>query len=161
MLSAEEYLQKDNPLVCAIAVFMNPGSLSKVDLKIACLRKLLVYKSQLTEKQIADILYGLENYLILTDSEKQTCERLLRELYPEVRKMITNPFIEQGRHEGRQEILLYQLEVKFDAVPESAVAQVRAMSDAQLIRLSERLLHATTLAEIGLDGQPSGRAETE
>jgi hypothetical protein len=165
MLSAEDYLQKDNSLVCAIAIFMNPGSLSKVELKLACYRKLLDYQAQLTEKQIADIFYGLENYLILSEEEKQTCERLLRELYPEVSEMITNPFIERGRQEGIQqgiqEMLLHQLEVKFGAVPESALTQVRAMSGAQLTRLSERLLDATTLAEMGFDGQPARRAETQ
>ncbi len=161
MLSAEEYLLKDNSLVCAIAIFMNPGSLSKVELKLACYRKLLDCQAQLTEKQIADIFYGLENYLILTEEEKQTCERLLRELYPEVSEMITNPFIERGRQEGLQEMLLHLLEVKFGTVPESAVTQVSAMSGAQLTRLSERLLDATTLAEMGFDGQPARRAETQ
>jgi hypothetical protein len=164
-LSAEEYLQRDNSLVCALAVFMNPGTLSKVEVKIACFRKLLVYKAQLTEKQIADILYGLENYLLLTDSEKQIYERLMKALYPEVSEMITNPFIERGRLEGRlegqQEMFLHLLEVKFGVVPASAVAQVRATSDAQLTRLSERLLQATTLAEMGLDGKPFHPAETE
>ncbi len=71
--------------------------------------------------------------------------------------MITNPFIERGK----QEILLHLLEVRFGAVPESAVTQVRAMSGAQLTRLSERLLDATTLAEMGFDGQPARRAETQ
>ncbi len=35
MLSAREYLQKDNPVVCALAVFMNPAGFSPPELKAA------------------------------------------------------------------------------------------------------------------------------
>ena len=52
VLSAREYLEKDNSVVCALAVFMNPEGLSKPDLKVSCYRKLLSYKESLTTRQI-------------------------------------------------------------------------------------------------------------
>jgi hypothetical protein len=57
MLSAQAYLEKDNPAVCALAVFMNPDNFSPLELKIQCYRKLINYQSSLTQKQLTDIAY--------------------------------------------------------------------------------------------------------
>jgi hypothetical protein len=102
MLSAREYLQKDNPVVCALSVFMNLDGLSKPILKVECYRKLLLYMKSLTTRQVNQIVYALETYLILTEDEKEIYQKLINEVYPEVSEMITNPLIEQGRQEGIQ-----------------------------------------------------------
>ena len=157
-LSAREYLQKDNPVVCALAVFMNPDGLSKPELKVECYHKLLDYLFTLTRRQINLIVYAVETYLSLTDEEEQVYERMISEIYPEVNEMITNPLIEGGRHEGIQQgkllILLQQLSAKFGLLPESVVQEIRAItSEQELEQLGLRVLTANNLDEMGLNGR--------
>jgi hypothetical protein len=174
MLSAREYLQKDNPLVCALAVFMNPDGLSPPELKVACYRKLLSYLATLTRRQINFIVYAVETYLTLNDEEEQVYERLIREVYPEVNEMITNPLIEKGRQQGiqqgrqqgiqeghqqgvqfgKQSLLLQLLNAKFGQLPESVVQKIRTITgEHELDKISLRVLTANSLAEMGLNGQ--------
>lgn len=84
MLSAREYLQKDNSVVCALAVFMDLDGLSKPILKVECYRKLLSYMKSLTTRQINQIVYALETYLTLTEEEEDVYQRLIREVYPDL-----------------------------------------------------------------------------
>ena len=84
VLSARDYLQKDNAVVCALAVFMNPDGLSKPTLKVECYRKLLSYMESLTARQINQIVYALEIYLTLTEEERQIYERLIKEVSPDL-----------------------------------------------------------------------------
>ena len=162
VLSAGEYLRKDNPVVCALAVFMDYDDFSLPELKVACYRKLLDYQSTLTRQQVNIIVYAIETYLSLSDEEKQVYQRMIREVYPEVNEMITNPLIERGRQQGiqqgvqqgKQSILLQQLNAKFGQLPESVGEEIRAMTNEQeLDQLSLRILTANSLDEMGLNGQ--------
>ena len=158
LLSARKYLQKDNPIVCALAVFMNHDDFSLPEFKVSCYRKLLGYLPTLTTRQINIIVYAIETYLSLNDSEEQIYQQLIRENYPEVNEMITNPLIERGRREGIQEgkqlILLQQLSAKFGGLSESVTQEIRAISSEQkLDELSLRILTADSLDEMGLNGQ--------
>ena len=100
MLSAQEYLKKDNVVVCALATLMNPEGFSKPELKVACYRKLIPYLTNLTRRQIDIIVYAIETYLNLTDKEEQIYQQLIQEILPEVSQMIINPLVERGRQEG-------------------------------------------------------------
>ena len=160
--------------MCALAVFMDADGLSTPELKVSCYRKLLDYLSTLTRQQINIIVYALETYLSLSAEEEQVYQHLIREIYPEVNKMITNPLIERGRQEGiqlgrqegiqlgrqegvqqgKQSILLQQLIAKFGTLPESVTQEIRAISSEQkLDELSLRVLTANSIDEMGLDGQ--------
>jgi len=157
-LSAREYLQRDNPVVCALAVFMNYDGLSTPKLKVSCYRKLLDYLPTLTRRQINIIVYAVETYLLLNDEEKEVYQRLICEVYPEVNEMITNPLIERGRQQGiqqgKQSILLHQLSAKFGAIPEPVAQEIRAItSEQELDRLSLCVLTANSIDEMGLDGE--------
>jgi len=161
-LSAREYLPKDNPVVCALAVFMNHDDYSLPEFKVACYRKLLDYHSNLTRRQINIIVYAVETYLSLSTEEEQVYQRLIRDVYPEVNKMITNPLIEQGRQEGiqqgmqqgKQSFLLQLLNAKFGQLPALVDQKIRAItSEQELDRLGMRVLTANSLDEMGLDGQ--------
>src|SRR5262249_2969554 len=59
--------------------------------------------------------------------------------------------VERGRKEGEERILLRLLRTRFGALPEAAVAQIRAADSARLDAWADRVLTATTLAEV-LDG---------
>jgi len=181
-LSAREYLQKDNPVMCALAVFMNHDDYSLPEFKVSCYRKLLDYLPTSTRRQINIIVYAVETYLSLSAEEEQVYQHLIREVYPEVNEMITNPLIEQGRQEGvqlgrqegiqlgrqegvqlgrqegvqqgKQSILIQLLNAKFGTLTEPLVQEIRAItSEQELDRLSLRVLTANSIDEMGLDGQ--------
>ena len=64
--------------------------------------------------------------------------------------------LEQGLAEGllrsRREVLLYQLNEKFGTLPQSISQQVQTIASVEeLDRLLRKLIHANSLAEIGLD----------
>ena len=153
-LSARECLQKDNPVVCALAVFMDEDGLSTPELKVSCYRRLLDYLATLTRRQINIIVYAVETYLSLSDDEEQVYQRLIREVYPEVNEMITNPLIERGRQEGKQSFLLQLLNAKFGTLPVLIDQRIREItSEQELEQLGMRVLTANSLDEMGLDGQ--------
>jgi predicted transposase YdaD len=98
----------------------------------------------------------------LSAEEEQVYQRLIREVYPEVNEMITNPLIERGRQEGiqlgvqqgKQSMLLHQLSAKFGVLSEPVVQEIRTItSEQELDRLSLRILTANSINEMGLDGQ--------
>ena len=61
--------------------------------------------------------------------------------------------IAKGVLASRRETLIRLLQVKFDAVPETTVQRVESISSTdELDRLLEKIIHANSLAEMGLDG---------
>ena len=169
ILSAREYLQKDNSVVCALAVFMNPAGLSKPILKIECYRKLLFYIENLTSRQINQIVYALETYLTLTEDEKEIYQRLINEMYPEVSEMITNPLIEQGRQEGiqlgrqegiqlgrqeeLQESVVRILSHRFHQIPQDLQEKISSLNDIQKLRnLLDASVEVKSLEELQMNG---------
>ena len=56
-----------------------------------------------------------------------------------------------GKAEGKAEVLLRLLQLKFGMVPEPAAARVRAASLAELDRWVERVITATTLESVLAD----------
>ena len=55
---------------------------------------------------------------------------------------------QEGRREGEAEILLRQLCIRFGTLPTDAVARVQAADPETLLRWSERVLSAATVAEV-------------
>ncbi|MBM3236592.1 DUF4351 domain-containing protein [Candidatus Poribacteria bacterium] len=173
MLSAREYLQKDNPVVCALAVFMDLDGLSKPILKVECYRKLLLYMKHLTARQVNQIVYSLETYLTLTEEEKAIYQRLINEVYPEVSEMITNPLIELGRQEGvqlgrkegvqlglqqgrqqeLQESVVRILSHRFRQIPQDLQEKIASLTDIQKLRnLLDASVEVKSLEELRMNG---------
>ncbi len=153
VLSAREYLQKDNPVVCALAVFMDPDGLSKPELRVECYRKLLSYKESLTIRQIDLVVYALETYLILTEEENQIYQRLIKEVYPEVSEMIINPLIEQGEKVGLQKSIVRLLSRRFQQIPDDLQKKIFSLADTQKLEmLFDASLEAESLEELSKNG---------
>ena len=121
---------------------MNPDGLSKPTLKVECYRKLLSYMQSLTNRQINQIVYALETYLTLTEEENQMYERLIKEIYPEVNEMITNPLIERGRQQGEeigfrrglQRSIVRLLSHRFHQIPEDLQKKISSLIDVQKLQ---------------------------
>jgi hypothetical protein len=157
---AAEYLARPEPLAWALAALMSPGSLSRAELKMACLRRITGLKEG------ADpflLLNCVENYLQLTDEEAVELEALRpRKENREVQAMalMWSEKLEakgeargeaRGKAQGVREILLLQLAERFGPLPEGARRQVEEISSLQrLTQLAKRVLTAHSLEEMGL-----------
>ena len=149
-LSAEEYLATKNPVAYGLAPLMDHGQLSKPRLKAICLNGIAT--SDITEVQAAILAYFVDTYLPLTQAEEEEFQRLIQQEEVQVMQFITS-WERKARAASRREILIRLLRVKFDAVPETTVQRVESISSTdELDRLLEKVIHANSLAEMGLDG---------
>lgn len=165
-LNAAEYAAKPNPVAAALAALMNPRR-APDPLKLRALMLLRVARSDLDDARKRLLVNLIETYFSLTPEEGLAFGRLVElSEFREVREMqvtwadrIMEEGREKGREEGRQagvlegkrEILLRQLTLKFGPLPEVVTSRVKAMDSAvDLDNYLERLLSASSLPEMGL-----------
>jgi len=157
-LSAEEYLATKNPVAYGLAPLMDHGQLSKPRLKAICLNGIAT--SNITEVQAAILAYFVDTYLPLIPAEEEEFQQLIQQEEVQVMEFITS-WERRARAEGiaegvlasRRETLIRQLKVKFDDVPETTMQRVESISSTdELDQLLEKVIHANSLAEMGLDG---------
>jgi predicted transposase YdaD len=153
---AADYLARPEPLAWAFAALMDPGPLSRAELKLACLRRLAERKAR-TDPYL--LVNCVENYLELTDEEEAELKALL--VRKENRRiqamaMTWSEKLEakgeaRGEAKGVREILLLLLAERFGPLPEGARRQVEEISSLQrLTQLAKRVLTAHSLEEMGL-----------
>ncbi|MBW8874817.1 MAG: Rpn family recombination-promoting nuclease/putative transposase [Acidobacteria bacterium] len=158
--SAAEYLARPETLAWALAALMDPGSWSRAELKMACLRRIAGLKSRIDPFLLVDCV---ENYLQLEPWEVAEFEALHSRRENKEVRAVTMTWSEKledkgriegivkGRGEGVREILLLQLTERFGPLPESTRRQVEEISSFQrLTRLAKRILTAHSLEEMGL-----------
>jgi len=157
-LSAEEYLATKNPVAYGLAPLMDHGQLSKPRLKALCLNGIAT--SDITEVQAAILAYFVDTYLPLTQAEEEEFQQLIQREEVQVMEFITS-WQREARAEGvaegvlasKRETLLAQLDEKFGTVPETTSQRVQSIeSKEELDQLLRKLIHANSIAEIGLDG---------
>ncbi len=153
---AMEYLARPEPLAWALAATMDPGALSRAELKMACLRRIAGLRGGNDPYLLVDCV---ENYLQLDPREAAEFETLRsRRENREVQTMamtwsekIAAQGEAKGRGEGVREILLLQLAERFGPLPDGARRQVEEISSLQrLTQLAKRVLTAHSLEEMGL-----------
>ena len=157
---AAKYLDRPEPLAWALAALMDPGSMSRAELKMACLRRIAGLKGRIDPFLLVDCV---ENYLQLEPREVAEFEALhSRRENQEVRAVAmtwseTQQAVgwEKGRRvgveEGTRQVLLHQLGKRFGPLPETVRRRVEAIDSLDLLtRLAERLLSAHSLEEMGL-----------
>ncbi len=165
---AAEYLDRPEPLAWAFAALMDPGSWSRAELKMACLRRIAGLKGRVDPFLLVDCV---ESYLQLDPGEAAELEALRsRKENQEVRAVAMTwsekqqaVGWERGRQEGRkegmekgaqtgvQQVLLHQLGKRFGPLPETVRRRVEAIDSLDLLTgLAERLLSAHSLEEMGL-----------
>jgi hypothetical protein len=146
--NAEEYLARPEPLAWALAALMDPGSLSRAELKMACLRRIARLRGRFDSFLLVNCV---ENYLQLTDEEAVELEALrARKENKEVQAMALT-WSEKLEAKGVREILLLLLAERFGPLPEGARRQVEEISSLKrLTQLAKRVLTAHSLEEMGL-----------
>jgi hypothetical protein len=153
---AAEYLARPEPLAWALAALMDPGLLSRAELKMACLRRVAGLRRRTDPFLLVNCV---ENYLQLTDEEAVELEALrARKENREVQAMALtwSEKLEakgeaRGEAKGVREILLLLLAERFGPLPEGARRQVEEISSLRrLTQLAKRVLTAHSLEEMGL-----------
>jgi Domain of unknown function (DUF4351) len=158
---AEEYLERPQPLAWGLSALMRSEKWDRVEQKVRCLRAIAT--AGLSEKQEVQLLDLVQTYLELEGPEAERFDTLKeQELVKEVDDMaltwagkIELRGWENGRIEGSlataRRLVIRLLERRFGPLPQevrSRVEQLEAQDDLE--RLSERLLDAGSLAELGL-----------
>ncbi|HSS77905.1 MAG TPA: DUF4351 domain-containing protein [Thermoanaerobaculia bacterium] len=157
---AADYLSRPEPLAWAFAALMDPGSWSRAELKIACLRRIAGLKGRADPFLLVDCV---ENYLQLDPQEVAEFDALRsRRENREVRAVaMTWSETQQakGREEGRTEgmqggarqLLLHLLGKRFGPLPDNVRRRVETITSLdRLTELAERVLSAHSLEEMGL-----------
>jgi hypothetical protein len=158
--AAADYLERPEPLAWCLATLMDRGTLTRPELKLACLRR--VAAAGLDDARRVLLVNCIEAYLELNVREEAEYADLwtVRE-NREVKVMATTwseRLEAKGREEGLQsgllalrDVLLAVLEQRFGPLPEATRARVQAISSLErLARLSKRALTARSLAALRL-----------
>jgi hypothetical protein len=153
---AAEYLDRSEPLAWALAALMDPGTWSRAELKMACLRRIAGVRGRIDPFLLADCV---ENYLQLEPREAAEFELLtaqrenqeVRDVKLTWSETLREEGREEGLAEGAQKVLLLLLGKRFGPLPENVCRRVEAIDSLDLLtRLAERLLSAHSLEEMGL-----------
>jgi len=149
---AAEYLARPELLAWAFAALMNPGPLSRPELKMACLRRIAGLRGRFDSLLLVNCV---ENYLQLTAEEAVELKALRsRKENREVQAMAltwSEKLEARGEAKGGREILLSLLAERFGPLPEGALRQVEEISSLKrLTKLAKRVLTAHSLEEMGL-----------
>jgi len=149
---AAEYLARPEPLAWAFAALMDPGPLSRPELKMACLRRIAGFRGRFDSLLLVNCV---ENYLQLSAEEAVELKALRsRKENREVQTMAltwSEKLEARGEAKGGREILLSLLAERFGPLPEDARRQVEEISSRKrLTKLAKRVLTAHSLEEMGL-----------
>ncbi|MEM8961600.1 MAG: DUF4351 domain-containing protein [Acidobacteriota bacterium] len=157
---ADRWLALDIPLAWALAALMQtPPGMSRAEHKLACLTRMARWES-LTPRQGFLLIECVETYLQLEDAEQDEYERLRKDVR-EVGTMQTRWFeeiLEEGRREGhvqgqasgKREMLVRLLERRFGELPNVSRERIATTDPTELDRLTDALLDARSLADLGL-----------
>ena len=149
---AEEYLERPQPLAWGLAALMRSRKWDRVELKIRCLRAIAT--ADLSEKQEVQLLDLVQTYLELEGPEAKRFDTLKNQEMKEVDDMAltwAGKIEARGRLEGIRGLILRQLEHRFGPLPQEVRGCVEGLDDqSELDRLSDQLLDASSLAELGL-----------
>lgn len=148
-LSADDYRALENPLGPALSALMKPSRLGRILQKALSLRQALT--SPIDEARKSLLVNLIETYLKLNAREEVEYTRILgQEDVQEVGEMLTI-YEERGILRGKRDVLLRLMRLKFGELPEPVIEKVGAIeAEAELDTLSERILTARSLEEMGI-----------
>lgn len=150
-LDGERYLEGENPLGVALASLMRLPSERRAELKARAMRR--VADASVNELPRYFLMGVIETYLKLDTTQQEIYDRLTETEEMQDLMKTWNPWEEKGeqrgRVEGHRELIRYQLERKFGAIPEPVNARLDEMSPDELLELADKILTATSLSDLG------------
>jgi hypothetical protein len=158
---AEEFLAREQPLAWALAALMRPESLSRAELKMACLRRIAA--APLNDLPRFLLVNCVETYLQLQGRDAEELEalqacgngeeevRAMKAIRMTWAEQLEAKGIEKGMERGVRQTLLYQLGVRFGPLSDEIRRRVEAISSVErLNQIAEQILVARSLEEMGL-----------
>jgi hypothetical protein len=148
--SAAEYLAKPEPLAWALAALMNRGGLSKADLKIRCLTRLV--EAPLKDEERRDLANCIETYLELTPEEAEEIPLLDTSPVRRARTMLYKvTWADKMMGEGARQMLFSILEDRFGSIPEEVKTKLqRIRSLERLNRLAKKVYTVESIQDLRL-----------
>jgi hypothetical protein len=153
----QELWQRALPAIARLCLLCLRGVRTSRDLRRDLGRWSRLMRDVLAAPSGADALVAVFSYImeVRDDIGPDELRSFVRtELGPDAEEQMETPWTrmkkdlrEEGRAEGRAEVILRLLTKRFGPLPGSAVAQVRRASAPQLDAWAERILEAATLEE--------------
>jgi hypothetical protein len=150
--TAAGYLEKPEPLAWALAAVMRPGTMSRAEHKLACLRR--IAEARLDQDREILLVNFVEQYLALTPEQDEEYKLLsTRDPNRRVRDMWmtwSERMMEQGERAGMRKLLLHLLAQRFGPLTEAVRSQVEEISSPRrLTSLAGKVLTAQSLRDLG------------
>ena len=164
---AEEWLARPEPIAWAFAALMRPGSWSRAELKLECLRRIATSDVVGLRKQV--LVDWVETYVQLTEQDALELQRLLDLEGNEEIKTMELTWLGQAEARGMEKgiegaetatrqavgrmrrVVLRQIEQRFGAVPAKMRRKIEAIDSLEpLADLAERVLVVDSVGELGL-----------
>ncbi|GAB4457449.1 MAG: Rpn family recombination-promoting nuclease/putative transposase [Armatimonadaceae bacterium] len=168
-LTADSYIEGNGPLAVALSALMRSEQIGRVERKYRALLRLAT--STLDDARKVLLATVVERYIALTPQEQQELAKRAAQEGEQTVETLENfvsfyeergieKGVEQGIAEGllqgERRTFLRLMERKFGALPESTVAKVEAMKADELEKLTDAILSATSLEDLGLaDAAPA------
>jgi hypothetical protein len=154
---ATTYLRKPQPLAWALAALMDPGELGRIGLKMACLRRIAAAGIPSNARDL--LVDCVATYLNLTPAEISEYAILDTDGKNREARTMEMSWGDRLRQEGRREgmeqgarrVLIRLLGQRFGKLPENVRRRIEEIDSVErLTRLSERVLTARSLEDVGL-----------
>jgi len=155
---AEDYLDRPEPLAWALAAVMDPGPLSRPELRLACLHRIGGAKLPAERRGLLEDF--VDAYLPLTQEEEREYKMMdggkeAKVMFMTWSERTRAEGFREGKKEGAREtlrkVLLRQLRCRFGPLPEPVKRQIDEITSVpRLNGLLERVLTASSLQELGL-----------
>jgi hypothetical protein len=146
-LDGEQYFDPTNPLAVTLTALMKINALRKAEMKLASLRAIL--DSILTEERKLFLIKMVDTYLptkelVIVGAETMAALQAIEQHWSDLVR-------QEGRQEGRAEMLLRILRLKFGQLPMDVVSRVNRINDeATFYELLAQVLNAQALAEVSM-----------
>jgi predicted transposase YdaD len=147
-LDWREFIRRPNPVAAALMTKMKIAPEDRPRVKLECLRMIATLK--LDKARAALVGMFMESYLKLTTEENAVYNRELRAIASQEQEAVmqyTNPWIEEGKAKGRQDLILRLLARRFGEVPAELAERIATLPDSRMEAFAESLLDFQSLAD--------------
>ena len=158
------YLDSNNPVALALMGKMLHDASEKIEMKFEFLTRII--RLNLDSEKLETLVGFFDVYVKLTEKQTKILLERLAEFESEevvaVQRIITSwekrgrqegvelgrqEGVELGRREGQIKVLVYQLKERFGSIPLEFEDKFRSLPPEELMSLSGKLLHVSSLAE--------------
>ncbi|HLK56355.1 MAG TPA: DUF4351 domain-containing protein [Chthonomonadaceae bacterium] len=144
-----DFVNKLNPVAAALMAKMKIEPIDRPKVLIQCARMLATLKLDAARSEL--IWTFAESYLKLTAEETQQYEREFAQLDPkeqETTMELISSFRREGRHEGKETLVVRQMRKRFGAISPEITKRLDALSSDELDQLGEDLLDFTSIVDL-------------